>query len=74
MEPGMTEPFQPGKGVMYNPALGPVDATQKQEPRIEVLNALIRQIDLLTQSYTLEKAEHRTGCQAPGRRERRRHS
>ena len=32
-----------------------MDATQKQEPRIEVLNALIRQIDLLTQSYTLEK-------------------
>ena len=55
MEPGMTQPFQPGKGVLYNPALGPVDATQKQEPRIEVLNALIRQIDLLTQSYTLEK-------------------
>src|ERR1017187_9941816 len=55
LEPGMKQTFQPGTPVVYNPALGPVDTTQKQEPRIEVLNALIRQIDLLTQSYNLEK-------------------
>ena len=52
--PGMPQ-MQPGKPVTYNPALGPVESTAQQGPRIETLNALIRQIDLLTQSYALEK-------------------
>jgi hypothetical protein len=34
-----------------------VDVTQVQGPRIEVLNALIRQMDLLTQSYGLEQRQ-----------------
>ena len=55
LEPGQKQTIKPGTPFIYNPALGPIDVTQKQEPRIEVLNALIRQIDLLTQSYTLEK-------------------
>src|ERR1017187_10767 len=51
--PGMVQ-MQPGQPVTYNPALGPVETTAQQGPRIEVLNALIRQIDLLSQSYALE--------------------
>jgi hypothetical protein len=52
--------FQTGTLALNDPrrqdkSMYPVDSTQQQGPRIEVLNALIHQIDLQAQSYGLEK-------------------
>jgi hypothetical protein len=52
--------FQAGTLALNDPrrqdkSMYPVDSTQQQGPRIEVLNALIHQIDLQAQSYGLEK-------------------
>jgi hypothetical protein len=52
--------FQAGTLALNDPrrqdkSMYPVDSTQQQGPRIEVLNALIHQIDLQAQSYGLER-------------------